>query len=329
MSRAAVRRTRESVVKLREVGERLDQFLGSRLKSLSRRDLQEHIRTGRITLDGAPALKPHQRLALGQVVSWIEPSLPAATVSGAGLENPAFQRLKVIAETPDLLVLNKPAGISMHPARKGQTGTLTDWLSERYPQVASVGENPLRPGMVHRLDKDTSGVVVIAKTDKTFATLKRLFQERAVTKQYLALVYGQVEEPSGVIEAPLGRVRGSIRRAVPSGKRAFGGELREARTEYALHTRYPQHDLLSVEPKTGRTHQIRVHLATLGHPVVGDRLYRFKGHADDPLQPPHQLLHAAEIRFILFGKKEVFRAPLPDYYADTLQILALQKEKEA
>lgn len=318
----------EAVVKLREVGQRLDQFLADRRPSLSRRALQAAIQAGQVSVDGSLSLKVHQRLALGQVVTWrfheaaVKPLSDRSHLPLLPLPTPA-----VVAETDDLLVLNKPAGLSMHPVRKGQTGTLTDWLSTHYPQILAVGENPLRPGMVHRLDRDTSGVVVIAKTEDAFRALKRLFQERRVSKRYLALVYGQVADPSGVIEAPLGRLRGSIRRAVSGGKRAFGGALREATTVYALHTRYPQHDLLSVEPKTGRTHQIRVHLASLGHPVVGDRLYRFKEHRGDPLQPPHQLLHAAEIRFTLYGRKLRFEAPLPSYFADSLHILALQKDK--
>lgn len=155
--------------------------------------------------------------------------------------------------------------------------------------------------------------------------LKKLFQERKIQKEYLALVYGTVESPSGIINKPLGRVKGSIRRGIPEGKREFAGELREAETEYVLHTRYPQYDLLSVKPKTGRTHQIRVHLASLGHPIVGDKLYRFKEHRKDPLLPPFQLLHAENLRFSLFGKKYRFEAPLPDYFQDTLSILALQK----
>ena len=129
-------------------------------------------------------------------------------------------------------------------------------------------------------------------------------------------------QPSGVIDLPIGRIKGEKKRAVPAGKRQFGGELRDAVTEYALHTRYTGYDYLSVKPKTGRTHQIRVHLSALGHPIVGDLLYRFKEHRHDPLKPPFQLLHASELRFQLGRQKYHFSAPLPSYFRDTLKMLA-------
>ncbi|TXH02202.1 MAG: RluA family pseudouridine synthase, partial [Candidatus Moraniibacteriota bacterium] len=260
---------RESrVVKLRFVGKRLDQFLAETLPLSSRGEWQRLIRSGQVRIAGEVVSEPRLKLGLGQVVDWPKVSnLNPKEVTVSTLAK-ILSEVKVLAETDDMLVLSKPAGISMHPVRRGQSNTLTEWLSTRYPQILGVGEAPERPGMVHRLDKDTSGIVLVAKTQKAFMALKKLFQERKIQKEYLALVYGTVSSPSGVIDKPLGRVKGSIRRATPDGKRTFGGELREALTEYGLHTRYPQYDLLSLKPKTGRTHQIRVHLASLGHPVV-------------------------------------------------------------
>lgn len=320
---------RESrVVKLRFVGKRLDQFLAEILPLYSRGEWQRLIRSGQVRIAGEVVSEPRLKLGLGQVVDWPKVSnLNPKEVTVSTLAK-ILSEVKVLAETDDMLVLSKPAGISMHPVRRGQSNTLTEWLSTRYPQILGVGEAPERPGMVHRLDKDTSGIVLVAKTQKAFMALKKLFQERKIQKEYLALVYGTVSSPSGVIDKPLGRVKGSIRRATPDGKRTFGGELREALTEYGLHTRYPQYDLLSLKPKTGRTHQIRVHLASLGHPVVGDRLYRFKEHRRDRLTPPHQLLHAFRLNFSLFGKKYRFEAPLPVYFQDTLSILALEKTEK-
>ena len=320
---------RESrVVKLRFVGKRLDQFLAETLPLYSRGEWQRLIRSSQVRIAGEVVSEPRFKLGLGQVVDWPKVSnLNPKEVAVSTLVK-ILSEVKVLAETDDMLVLSKPAGISMHPVRRGQSNTLTEWLSTRYPQILGVGEAPERPGMVHRLDKDTSGIVLVAKTQKAFMALKKLFQERKIQKEYLALVYGTVSSPSGVIDKPLGRVKGSIRRATPGGKRAFGGELREALTEYSLHTRYPQYDLLSLKPKTGRTHQIRVHLASLGHPVVGDRLYRFKEHRRDRLTPPHQLLHAFRLNFSLFGKKYRFEAPLPAYFQDTISILALEKTEK-
>lgn len=318
------------VVKLRMVGKRLDQFLALELKGLSREKLKQYIGSGAVSINGEIVKRSDLRLTLGMKVGWkdaIEEFSRQEVEAKKAAQGQNFPPVSILAETEDFLVLNKPAGLSMHPVRKGQKNTLTEWLSTRYPQLLGVGEVPERPGMVHRLDKDTSGIVLIAKHQKSFMALKSLFQERKMKKEYVALVYGTVESPSGVINKPLGRVKGSIRRATPEGKRIFGGELREAETEYVLHTRYPQYDLLSIKPKTGRTHQIRVHLASLGHPIVGDRLYRFKEHRKDPLIPPFHLLHAEKLHFKLFGKKYRFEAPLPDYFRDTLSILALQKAK--
>lgn len=314
-------------VKLAQVGSRLDQFLAVALPQWSRGAVQELIRAGAVRIDGVPVTKLHHKLALGQEVNWLIQSERPSLAEGSLQKAPPaiFADINVIAETDAMVVIAKPAGIAMHPVGRQAALTLTDWLSTYYPQIAGVGDQPSRPGMVHRLDKDTSGVVVIAKHDKAFRALKRLFHDRLMEKEYVALVYGNLASPSGVIDKPIGRVRGSARRSVPAGKREFGGELRGAVTEYGLHTRYPQYDLLSVKPKTGRTHQIRVHLASLGHPIVGDRLYRFKEHRRDPLIPPHQLLHAEALAFTLFGKPYRFKAPLPGYFSDILSVLALQK----
>lgn len=314
------------VVKLRMVGKRLDQFLALEIPTLSREQVKRLLRSGAILVNGQVVKEAKTRLVLGARITWDKALMHDKNLPKTkGQVEEVLPRVEVLAETDGFLVLNKPAGLSMHPVRKGQAGTLTEWLSTHYPQLLGVGEVSERPGMVHRLDKETSGIVLVAKTQKAFMALKNLFQERKIQKEYLALVYGNVASPSGVIDKPLGRIKGSVRRAIPTGKRAFGGELREAVTEYALHTRYPQYDLLSVEPKTGRTHQIRVHLASLGHPVVGDKLYRFKEHRQGLLLPPFQLLHAARIRFTLLGKKYRFEAPLPGYFRDSLSILALKK----
>lgn len=314
------------LVKQRFVGMRLDQFIKALFPHATRGFVQQMIQSGEVLVDGKVAERPDSKVRLGAKVEWPK-YYQERTKKGPSVSEAILSQVRVIAEDEHILALFKPAGLSMHPIRSGQAGTLVTWLSTRYPQIMAVGESPMRPGIVHRLDKETSGVVIVAKTQSSFVALKSLFQTRAMQKEYLALVYGNIKSPSGTINLPLGRKKGSIKRAVPLGKREFGGELREAVTEYELHTRYPQHDLLLVKPKTGRTHQIRVHLAALGHPIVGDRLYRFKEHRQDPLLPPYQLLHAKGIRFSLFGKKYRIEAPLPEYYSDILSILALQREE--
>lgn len=306
-------------VKEKHNGLRLDRFLIETCPGLSRAAIQSLIASEAVMIDGKKAVRAGLRLKPGMAVHLFGISrTKKAALPGADNVVP---RPTVIAETELFLVLFKPAGIAMHPAGNSRQKTVTDWISTTYPQILGIGEDEKRPGMIHRLDKDTSGLVLIAKSNKSFKALKKLFQERMVEKTYFALVYGNVTDPSGLIDFPIGRVKGEKKRAVPAGKREFGGELRDALTGYSLHTRYTGYDFLSVKPKTGRTHQIRVHLSALGHPVVGDRLYRFKEHRHDPLKPPFQLLHAGELRFQLGKQKYRYEAPLPRYFSDILKML--------
>lgn len=305
-------------VKEKNNGQRLDLFLMESLK-VSRPAVQALIDADAVLVDGKAIVKASLRLKPGMAIRVRN----AGRTKKVGTKTAvaAVPVPTVIGETETFLVLYKPAGIAMHPAGNSRQTTVTEWISTTYPQIVGIGEDEKRPGMVHRLDKDTSGLVLIAKSNKTFKALKRLFQERQIEKTYFALVYGNLTEASGQIDLPIGRVKGEKKRAVPAGKRAFGGELREASTEYSLHTHYTGYDFLSVKPKTGRTHQIRVHLSAIGHPIVGDRLYRFKEHRRDPLKPPFQLLHAGELRFQLGRQKYRYTAPLPRYFADTLKML--------
>lgn len=204
---------------------------------------------------------------------------------------------KVVYKTEDFLVLDKPAGLLVHAVPgHPDAETLVSWLRKNWPQVEGVGDDPyLRPGIVHRLDKDTSGLMLVALNQKTFDYLKRLFGSRGIKKTYLALVYGAVKEKSGTIEKTIGLKSGSVKRTVwlKSAK-----DLKPALTSYRLEKTFHSPEgifsLLSVTPQTGRTHQIRVHLASIGHPVVGDGLY---GARRENLNLGRQFLHAAELEF--------------------------------
>ncbi len=220
---------------------------------------------------------------------------------------------EVIHEEKDFLVINKPSGWQVHAARHatGHPGapstsskhdTLVDWLVKRYPELKKVGDDPeLRPGIVHRLDKDTSGVMLVARTQDSFEYFKSLFQKHEIKKKYLALVVGMPKQHHGVIDAPIGIRSGTLKRSIHSNKM-----MKEAVTEYRVVKKIGENSLLEVVPKTGRTHQIRVHLASIGHPVIGDRLYG-KSHAASRLA-----LHALSLEFTARdGRRLKFEADPP------------------
>ena len=213
------------------------------------------------------------------------------------------KKISILYSSPSLLVLNKPSGLLTHPKNlKDKSATVVSWLLEHYPEVAVVGDQPtLRPGIVHRLDKDTSGLIVVARTQEAFEYLKKQFQTRQVKKTYLAVVYGDVKNKKGVIDLPLGKL-GTRQSTRIHGKH----ELNEksAITEYEVLERsdFPLapsgYTLVAVHPLTGRTHQIRVHLKSIGYPIVGDPLYGGKQGRADYAKLGRFLLHAQKLAFI-------------------------------
>lgn len=211
-------------------------------------------------------------------------------------------KIKVLYEDSDILVINKPSGVSVHPDGRleGRTKekTITDWVLKNYPRMKKVGEpmgDIVRPGVVHRLDKDTSGVLVLAKNQKSYEHLKAQFSSRAVKKVYHAVVSGFMKDDHGIINKPIGRSPTDFRRRLAG--RGARGELRDAVTEYKVLKRFSEgskkFSYLEVKPKTGRTHQIRVHMKFLNHPVVCDPLYDPKGACPKGLK--HLALHAVSI----------------------------------
>ncbi len=287
-------------------GERLDKVIPVHVQDLSRAAAQCLIKTGAVTVNGRPS-KPSYRVQVGdEVVVRIPAEMPEQVI-------PENIPLDVIYEDDVLLVVNKPAGLVVHPALGYTRGTLVNAVLAYCPQVAEVG-GPDRAGIVHRLDKDTSGLILIAKDESTRAALQRQFKHRQVAKTYLALVEGQVRPREGVIEAPVGRDKRQRK------KMAVVRSGRQARTMYRAIEYFADHTLLEVYPYTGRTHQVRVHLAWLGYPVVGDAVY---GHRHRRLLRARHFLHAARLRFThpATGDEVEFEASLPPELATVLRRL--------
>jgi len=229
---------------------------------------------------------------------------------------------KIIYEDKNFLALDKPAGLLVHKTKISKELTLVDWLLENYLGIKNVGDEPkTRPGIVHRLDRDTSGVILIAKNQKYFEYLKNLFQNRQIKKTYLALVYGEIKPKIGIIEKPISLKPGSVKRTIWKGKME-----KEAITEYKLVKFLKGFSLVRVYPKTGRTHQIRIHLASIGHPIVGDNLY---GPKINPLGLNRLFLHAESLEFpVSEGRKIKIEAELPEELKEILDILDGLKNKD-
>jgi len=280
-----------------EAGERLDKALAARLDTLSRSQIQALIRDGQVLVNGQ-AIKASYRLADGDAVSI---TLPEDTADHE--PSPEAIPLDIVYEDDQVAVVNKPAGMVVHPAFGHSSGTLVNAVLARWPEIASFSE-PSRAGIVHRLDKDTSGVLVVAKTRAALESLRAQFQAREVRKRYLALVDGAPETPEGVIDAPIGRDPAQRKRM------AVRHDGREALTEFRVVEHYADYSLVEVYPKTGRTHQIRVHLAFIGHPVAGDTVY---GRRKQAIKLKRHFLHAAAITFTPPGSREAVtaEAPLP------------------
>lgn len=287
-------------------GTRLDVFLLRVLPELGTRgEVQRAIRSGAVRIPGKRVIKPSTAARGGQEI--IVREFKTRNTEPGSTAAAALAPLRILHEDRELLVLDKPAGVPVHPGVKAES-SLADALLARYPALKEIGEPGRGAGIVHRLDKDTSGVLLVARTPEMYAHLKAQFQTRKVRKRYLALVHGVVPEKEGVVKLPITRSkRNPLRRTI-----AKGGEGKGAETAFRVLERFPHHTLLEVFPRTGRMHQIRVHLSHLGFPVAGDSLY---GKASRHRTPPglaRQFLHAAELTVTLpSGKPKTFSSPLP------------------
>ncbi|RME06072.1 MAG: RluA family pseudouridine synthase [Anaerolineae bacterium] len=289
--------------------QRLDRFLASRLTDISRSRIKALILGGLVTVDGEVPPKAGVLLNQGaQVEVTIPPAAPSRII-------PQPIPLDILYEDDNVLVINKPAGMVVHPAAGHASDTLVNAVLAHAPGIEGVGGEK-RPGIVHRLDKDTSGVMILAKNDAAQHWLAAQFHDRQVEKRYLALVDGRPPTPEGRVEAPIGRdPRHRQRMAIlPPGKG------RMAISEYFTRRQFERHTLLEVRILTGRTHQIRLHMKMLGCPVAGDRIY---GRKTPTLPLERQFLHAWRLALILPGetRPRTFETPLPDELQAILNLL--------
>ena len=297
-------------------GDRLDRFVADRLPDLSRSYVQQLIEAGRVRVDGL-VRRPSFKMTVGEVVSVDVPPPVDAT------PEPEPIPLDIVYEDDEVIVLDKPAGLVVHPAPGHPRGTLVNALLYHAPEISINGTN--RPGIVHRLDKDTSGLMAVAKTDRAQHALVEQWAARTVRKGYVALATGVVADDTATIDAPVGRDPAQRQRMAvhPRGRPAI--------TQLATRERFLTTSLLDLEPETGRTHQIRVHLAFIGHPIVGDAVY---GHdrasarrRGEPWLDRH-FLHAASLAFRLpSGAWVEFASPVPGELAAVVSAVRAKRDR--
>jgi 23S rRNA pseudouridine1911/1915/1917 synthase len=263
--------------------QRLDHALVDYLAGFSRNRIQHLIRNSHVQVNHTIVSKSGHRLAEGDSIRVLIPEDKPTNLT------PEPIPLEILLEDSGLLAVNKPAGMVVHPSSGHSSGTLVHAVLAHAPDLQAIG-GEIRPGIVHRLDKDTSGVILVAKNESVLRNLQKQFKQRHIKKTYLGLVDGVVQDAKGVITGLIGRAKRDRKKMAI----VVEGKGREARTDYEVMELFTHHSLLKIQPETGRTHQIRVHLAGLGHPIAGDKVY---GHRRSTIPVPRHFLHALSLRF--------------------------------
>lgn len=287
---------------------RLDKFLALQFPQFSRAYIQKLISDGKVTIN-KKIVKSNYQLKQGDLIK--VNIVPPTKIS---LRPDSSIKLDIIYEDNDIIIINKPAGLVVHPSATHKSKTLVNVLLSYFPEIKNVGEDPLRPGIVHRLDKDTSGLMVVAKHNESFQYLKNIFKNREVEKKYLALIRGNLPDISGQINLKIFRSKSS-----PTKQTTGKSKGREALTYYKVIKRFKGYDLAEAFPKTGRMHQIRVHFNAIGHPVAGDKKYGRK----NQIEGLHRhFLHSYYLKFQLpNGQIKEFQVALPDDLEKVLKTL--------
>ncbi len=310
----------------KDQGKRIDQFLSETHLLLSRSQAKRLIENGHVFLNQRP-IKPSARLRSGDLISGTLPEPKPISLQ------PEPIPLSILYEDSSLIVINKPPGMVVHPAPGNPSGTLVNALLYHCQDLSGI-HGLLRPGIVHRLDKGTSGVMVVAKEDEAHDQLVWQFKNRLIEKTYLAIVFGSFKEKEGLINLPIGRHPSERKRMSTKTKKG-----KEALTRWKVLEEFNGYTLLEIHPQTGRTHQIRVHLATIGHPILGDPLYGRKnrpGMSHDPLLKEclkkigRQALHSFRLKFYHPRTKKLleFLAPIPPDMMEVIKIFRSAGRKE-
>ncbi|MDX9893522.1 MAG: RluA family pseudouridine synthase [Patescibacteria group bacterium] len=309
-------------IKENESHNRLDKILVTQLPELTRSQIQKMIKHGIILVNNKPA-KVHEFLKAGDtiIIDSSEGMNPIKKPTTTETPMAIIGQPKIIFENDDFIVIEKPSGMLTHPTDKGETDTLVDWLANLYPEIEKIGEYKYRGGIIHRLDREVSGVMVAAKSEAGFYHLKKQFKERKVKKIYLALVYGRIEDSNGEINLPIGRNKDGQFVAHPrQGKLKFLASDKIAKTKYKVLEYIKDYSLVEVKILTGRTHQIRAHFYAIGHPILGDQIYKpkkkfftFLRRKIKVINPKRIFLHSQQIGFYNLNNQWVeFNSSLPE-----------------
>ncbi|HSR89306.1 MAG TPA: RluA family pseudouridine synthase [Candidatus Udaeobacter sp.] len=299
--------------------QRLDVFLAKKLK-ITRSQVQKMIEMEQVFVNNKLPKKPGDNLRADAIIEIKKGKITAAASEKKSEAKIKFD-VKIVAETPDYVVVEKPIGMLVHPTMAEEKNTLANFIVKKYPAIKKVGDDPMRPGIVHRLDKEASGLMVIARTQKMFNHLKEQFKNRTITKEYIALVHGPMPRNWDEINFPISRSETSDRMAaIPTSEAERG---KEAKTEFLVEKNYVNFSLLRIKIHTGRMHQIRVHMLAYNHPLVGDPLYFQKKQKrvwDERLG--RLFLHSTKLGFVdLAGETQEFLSPLPKELDEFLKLL--------
>jgi len=295
-------------ISVQKAGDRLDAFLAAEIAELTRSRIQKLIGDGEITVNGLP-VRSNYKLRLGDSVEVNIPEAKEVEISAEEIP------LDIVFEDECMLVVNKPQGMVVHPAAGNYSGTMVNALMAHCGDNLSGINGEIRPGILHRIDKDTSGLLMVAKNDVAHLGLSEQIKEHSLTREYLALVHGKIKEDSGTIDAPIGRDEKDRKKMTITTKNS-----RNAVTHFFVLERFDKYTFVRCRLETGRTHQIRVHMSKNGHPIVGDPVYGVK---KEEFKLNGQLLHAHMLGFIhpVSGKYMEFSREIPEYFEEVLEKL--------